>query len=227
MHCAEGVIYIYEEGWKMYKSVIKRVVDAVLSLMGLIVLIPVFIVTSIAIYIDDPGPVIFKQQRMGKDKKPFWLYKFRSMKMDTPQIPGYLFDNADTYITKVGRIIRRLSIDELPQIYNIFLGNMSIIGYRPSLYENEDELVNKRDKYNIHSIKPGLTGWAQINGRDAISVDAKVEFDRAYAEILNNGGMAAVMMDVKCFFGTIKKVLKREDVVEGVVEEHRKEVVYK
>lgn len=104
---------------------------------------------------------------------------------------------------------------------------MSIIGYRPSLYENEDELVNKRDKYNIHSIKPGLTGWAQINGRDAISVDAKVEFDRAYAEILNNGGMAAVMMDVKCFFGTIKKVLKREDVVEGVVEEHRKEVVYK
>lgn len=211
----------------MYKSVIKRVVDAVLSLMGLIVLIPVFIVTSIAIYIDDPGPVIFKQQRMGKDKKPFWLYKFRSMKMDTPQIPGYLFDNADTYITKVGRIIRRLSIDELPQIYNIFLGNMSIIGYRPSLYENEDELVNKRDKYNIHSIKPGLTGWAQINGRDAISVDAKVEFDRAYAEILNNGGMAAVMMDVKCFFGTIKKVLKREDVVEGVVEEHRKEVVYK
>lgn len=211
----------------MYKSVIKRVVDAVLSLMGLIVLIPVFIVTSIAIYIDDPGPVIFKQQRMGKDKKPFWLYKFRSMKMDTPQIPGYLFDNADTYITKVGRIIRRLSIDELPQIYNIFLGNMSIIGYRPSLYENEDELVNKRDKYNIHSIKPGITGWAQINGRDAISVDAKVEFDRAYAEILNNGGMAAVMMDVKCFFGTIKKVLKREDVVEGVVEEHRKEVVYK
>lgn len=211
----------------MYKSVIKRVVDAVLSLMGLIVLIPVFIVTSIAIYIDDPGPVIFKQQRMGKDKKPFWLYKFRSMKMDTPQIPGYLFDNADTYITKVGRIIRRLSIDELPQIYNIFLGNMSIIGYRPSLYENEDELVNKRDKYNIHSIKPGLTGWAQINGRDAISVDAKVEFDRAYAENLNNGGMAAVMMDVKCFFGTIKKVLKREDVVEGVVEEHRKEVVYK
>ena len=175
----------------MYKNVIKRTIDIVLSAFGLIILLPVFIITALLIYIDDPGPVLFKQQRMGKDKKPFWMYKFRSMKMNTPQIPGYLFDDADSYITRIGHIIRTTSIDELPQIYNILLGNMSIIGYRPSLYKNEEVLVDERDKYNVHCIKPGLTGWAQINGRDELPVSVKAKLDGEYKDFLNRGGFAA------------------------------------
>lgn len=199
----------------MYKNVIKRTIDIVLSAFGLIILLPVFIITALLIYIDDPGPVLFKQQRMGKDKKPFWMYKFRSMKMNTPQIPGYLFDDADSYITRIGHIIRTTSIDELPQIYNILLGNMSIIGYRPSLYKNEELLVDERDKYNVHCIKPGLTGWAQINGRDELPVSVKAKLDGEYKDFLNNGGFTAFAMDLKCFIGTILKVLKHEGIVEG------------
>ncbi len=199
----------------MYKNVIKRTIDIVLSAFGLIILLPVFIITALLIYIDDPGPVLFKQQRMGKDKKPFWMYKFRSMKMNTPQIPGYLFDDADSYITRIGHIIRTTSIDELPQIYNILLGNMSIIGYRPSLYKNEEVLVDERDKYNVHCIKPGLTGWAQINGRDELPVSVKAKLDGEYKDFLNRGGFAAFTMDLKCFIGTVLKVLKHEGIVEG------------
>lgn len=199
----------------MYKNVIKRTIDIALSAFGLIILLPVFIITALLIYIDDPGPVLFKQQRMGKDKKPFWMYKFRSMKMNTPQIPGYLFDDADSYITRIGHIIRTTSIDELPQIYNILLGNMSIIGYRPSLYKNEEVLVDERDKYNVHCIKPGLTGWAQINGRDELPVSVKAKLDGEYKDFLNRGGFAAFTMDLKCFIGTILKVLKHEGIVEG------------
>lgn len=199
----------------MYKNVIKRTIDIVLSAFGLIILLPVFMITALLIYIDDPGPVLFKQQRMGKDKKPFWMYKFRSMKMNTPQIPGYLFDDADSYITRIGHIIRTTSIDELPQIYNILLGNMSIIGYRPSLYKNEEVLVDERDKYNVHCIKPGLTGWAQINGRDELPVSVKAKLDGEYKDILNKGGFAAFAMDLKCFIGTVLKVLKHEGIVEG------------
>lgn len=199
----------------MYKNVIKRTIDIALSAFGLIILLPVFIITALLIYIDDPGPVLFKQQRMGKDKKPFWMYKFRSMKMNTPQIPGYLFDDADSYITRIGHIIRTTSIDELPQIYNILLGNMSIIGYRPSLYKNEELLVVERDKYNVHCIKPGLTGWAQINGRDELPVSVKAKLDGEYKDFLNNGGFTAFAMDLKCFIGTILKVLKHEGIVEG------------
>ena len=199
----------------MYKNVIKRTIDIALSAFGLIILLPVFIITALLIYIDDPGPVLFKQQRMGKDKKPFWMYKFRSMKMNTPQIPGYLFDDADSYITRIGHIIRTTSIDELPQIYNILLGNMSIIGYRPSLYKNEEVLVDERDKYNVHCIKPGLTGWAQINGRDELPVSVKAKLDGEYKDFLNRGGFAAFTMDLKCFIGTVLKVLKHEGIVEG------------
>ena len=214
----------------MYKNVIKRIIDIVLSAFGLIILLPVFIITALLIYIDDPGPVLFKQQRMGKDKKPFWMYKFRSMKMNTPQIPGYLFDDADSYITRIGHIIRTTSIDELPQIYNILLGNMSIIGYRPSLYKNEELLVVERDKYNVHCIKPGLTGWAQINGRDELPVSVKAKLDGEYKDFLNNGGFAAFAMDLKCFIGTILKVLKHEGIVEGKNDSpkvEKKEVIHR
>lgn len=214
----------------MYKNVIKRIIDIVLSAFGLIILLPVFIITALLIYIDDPGPVLFKQQRMGKDKKPFWMYKFRSMKMNTPQIPGYLFDDADSYITRIGHIIRTTSIDELPQIYNILLGNMSIIGYRPSLYKNEELLVDERDKYNVHCIKPGLTGWAQINGRDELPVSVKAKLDGEYKDFLNNGGFAAFAMDLKCFIGTILKVLKHEGIVEGKNDSpkvEKKEVIHR
>ena len=214
----------------MYKNVIKRIIDIVLSAFGLIILLPVFIITALLIYIDDPGPVVFKQQRMGKDKKPFWMYKFRSMKMNTPQIPGYLFDDADSYITRIGHIIRTTSIDELPQIYNILLGNMSIIGYRPSLYKNEELLVDERDKYNVHCIKPGLTGWAQINGRDELPVSVKAKLDGEYKDFLNNGGFAAFAMDLKCFIGTILKVLKHEGIVEGKNDSpkvEKKEVIHR
>lgn len=151
----------------MYKNIIKRMIDLVLSFLGTIVLLPVFIIVSILIYIDDPGPVIFKQKRIGKNKSTFWLHKFRSMKMNTPDIPTHLLDNPEQYITKVGHIIRTLSIDELPQVVDILFGTMSIIGPRPALW-NQDDLITERDKYGANDIKPGLTGWAQINGRDEL-----------------------------------------------------------
>lgn len=203
---------------KMYKKYVKRFIDIVLSFIGTVVLIPIFLIVGLVIYIDDPGPIFFTQKRMGKNKKMFWMYKFRSMKVNSPEIPGYLLENPDEYITRVGKIIRKLSIDELPQIFNILKGNMSIIGYRPSLYENEDELVNERDKYFIHDCKPGLTGWAQINGRDEITIELKVKYDAQYVETLNAGGFKAFYMDVKCFVKTVLKVLKSDGVVEGTID---------
>lgn len=212
----------------MYKNIIKRMIDLVLSFLGTIVLLPVFIIVSILIYIDDPGPVIFKQKRIGKNKSTFWLHKFRSMKMNTPDIPTHLLDNPEQYITKVGHIIRTLSIDELPQVVDILFGTMSIIGPRPALW-NQDDLITERDKYGANDIKPGLTGWAQINGRDELPIDIKAKFDGEYTEKLNTGGFTAFTMDLKCFFGTITKVLKHEGVVEGGVtnDVKEKEVVHK
>ena len=160
----------------MYKNVIKRIIDLALSFLGVIILLPVFIIVSVLIYIDDPGPVFFKQKRIGKNKKIFWLHKFRSMKMNTPDIPTHLLDNPEQYITGVGRVLRLLSIDELPQIYDILLGRMSIIGPRPALW-NQNDLIAERDKYGANDIKPGLTGWAQINGRDELPIDIKAKFD--------------------------------------------------
>lgn len=212
----------------MYKNIIKRMIDLVLSFLGTIVLLPVFIIVSILIYIDDPGPVMFKQKRIGKNKSTFWLHKFRSMKMNTPDIPTHLLDNPEQYITKVGHIIRTLSIDELPQVVDILFGTMSIIGPRPALW-NQDDLITERDKYGANDIKPGLTGWAQINGRDELPIDIKAKFDGEYTEKLNTGGFTAFTMDLKCFFGTITKVLKHEGVVEGGVtnDVKEKEVVHK
>lgn len=198
----------------MYKTFIKRILDIFLSLIGSIILIPIFALIGIVIYIDDPGPIFFKQQRVGKDKRLFWLHKFRSMKVKTPDIPTHLLENPDQYITRVGKFIRKLSIDELPQIFDILIGKMSVIGPRPALW-NQDDLIAERDKYGANNVRPGLTGWAQINGRDELPIDVKAKLDGEYVEKLNRGGFTAFFMDCKCFVGTIFKVAKGDGVVEG------------
>lgn len=213
----------------MYKTFVKRLIDIILSFIGIIVLIPIFIIVGIVIYVDDPGPIFFKQKRVGKNKSTFWLHKFRSMKVKTPDIPTHLLDNPEQYITRVGKIIRKLSIDELPQIYDILIGKMTIIGPRPALW-SQDDLIFERDKYGANDVKPGLTGWAQINGRDELPIDIKAKFDGEYVEKLNCGGFAAFFMDCKCFVGTILKVIKSDGVVEGNRTsdcKEKKEVIHK
>ena len=198
----------------MYKYFLKRLIDLILSFIGAIVLLPVFLIISLAVFIDDPGPVFFKQKRVGKNKKLFWLHKFRSMKVKTPDIPTHQLTNPDQYITRVGKIIRKLSLDELPQIYDILFGKMSIVGPRPALW-NQDDLVAERDKYGANNVKPGLTGWAQINGRDELEIPVKAKLDGYYVEKLNKGFFSGLWMDIKCFFGTFVSVLKSDGVVEG------------
>lgn len=193
----------------MYTKFFKRLIDIILSLLGLILLSWLFLIIIIAIKIDDPGPVFFTQKRVGINKTYFKLHKFRSMKMDTPHdMPTHLLENPDEYITKVGKFIRKFSLDELPQIWDIFVGNMSIIGPRPALW-NQYDLIEERDKYGANNVKPGLTGWAQINGRDELEIDVKARLDGEYVENISFG------FDLKCFFGTITSVLKHDGVVEG------------
>ena len=175
---------------------------------------PVFLILAIVVWIDDPGPIIFKQQRVGKNKKLFWLYKFRSMKVKTPDLPTHLLSDPEQYITRVGKILRKTSLDELPQIFNILFGQMSVIGPRPALW-SQDDLISERDKYRANDIRPGLTGWAQINGRDELEIDVKARFDGEYTGALNAGKFKGFAMDVKCFFGTILSVLRSDGVVEG------------
>lgn len=193
----------------MYLKVIKRLIDIVLSGIGLIVLaIPMGIV-SLLIKKEDPGPALFKQKRVGKNKKYFSLYKFRSMRMDTPHdMPTHMLKNPEQYILKVGAFIRKTSIDELPQMWNILKGDMSIIGPRPALW-NQDDLIAERDKYGANDVRPGLTGWAQINGRDELEIPVKAKLDGAYVKHMG------FIMDLKCFWGTIRSVVKSEGVVEG------------
>ena len=200
----------------MYKHFFKRFIDIVLSFIGGIVLLPVFLIIAIAIVIDDPGPVFFRQKRVGKNKKLFWLHKFRSMKVKTPDIPTHLLENPEQYITRVGKFLRKTSLDELPQVYDILLGKMSIIGPRPALW-NQDDLIAERDKYGANDIKPGLTGWAQINGRDELEIPVKAKLDGEYVEKMSFG------FDCKCFFGTITSVLKHDGVVEGGTGEMKRE----
>ena len=206
----------------IYSKVLKRVIDVVLSAIGIIVLaIPMGII-ALAIIIDDPGPVFFTQKRIGIHKSTFPLLKYRSMKMSTPHdTPTHLLENPEQYITKVGAFLRKSSLDELPQLYCIFISKMSIIGPRPALW-NQDDLVAERDKYGANDIKPGLTGWAQINGRDELEIPVKARLDGDYTEILNKGGFKAFGMDCKCFFGTITSVLKHDGVVEGGTGELKK-----
>ena len=197
----------------MYSKFMKRLVDIVLSACGIIVLTPVWIILAIAIKLDDPGPVFFRQKRIAQnedgEKRFFKIYKYRSMKMSTPRdCPTHLLENPEQYITKVGGFLRKTSLDELPQIFNIFAGQMSIIGPRPALW-NQDDLYEEREKYGANSVKPGLTGWAQINGRDELPIDVKAKLDGEYVEKMS------FAFDVKCFLGTITSVLKRDGVVEG------------
>ncbi len=187
----------------------KRLLDIVLSFGALSILSPLFLVLAIAILIDDPGPVLFTQKRLGKNKRYFKLHKFRSMKMSTPHdVPTHMLGNPEQYITKVGKFIRAHSLDELPQIWDIFIGNMSIIGPRPGLW-NQDLLTSERDKYEANNVKPGLTGWAQINGRDELEIPEKAKFDGEYAKKMSFG------FDCKCFFGSLRVFRKDDSVVEG------------
>lgn len=206
----------------MYNKCIKRFFDFMLSGIGIIVLAIPMLILSVLIFIDDPGPIFFTQKRVGLHKKNFKLYKFRSMKMSTPHdMPTHLLSNPEQYITKVGGFLRKYSLDELPQIFNIFSGKMSIIGPRPALW-NQDDLIAERDKYGANDVKPGLTGWAQINGRDAIEIEDKAKLDGVYTKKLKKGGVNAFTFDMKCFFGTITSVLKHDGVVEGGTGEMKK-----
>ena len=199
----------------MYERVIKRLIDMLLSFIALICFSWLYLLIAIAIKIDDPGPVFFVQKRVGKGKKLFHLYKFRSMKMSTPHdTPTHLLDNPEQYITRVGRVLRKSSLDEIPQIWNIWNGSMSTIGPRPALW-NQADLVAERDKYGANDIKPGLTGWAQINGRDELKIPEKAKLDGIYTEKLKAGGIRAFFFDCRCFLETILSVLRAEGVVEG------------
>ena len=198
----------------IYERWIKRLLDIIISLLGLIISIIVIFILGIAVYIEDPGPIIFKQKRIGLHKEFFYIHKLRSMRLDTPDIPTHLLTNPEKYILKSGRIIRRLSLDELPQLWDIFVGKMSLIGPRPALW-NQDDLIEERDKYGANDVLPGLTGWAQINGRDRLGIEAKAELDGVYCAALKASSWSGFKMDIKCFFGTIKAVLKHDGVVEG------------
>ncbi len=193
----------------MYRHCLKRAIDILLSLLGIIVLLVPVIFISIIIKLDSPGTVFFKQKRVGIHKKEFTILKFRSMRSDTPKdIPTHQLGNAESHITKFGAWMRKMSVDELPQIFNIFIGDMSIIGPRPALY-NQYDLISERDKYGANDIKPGLTGLAQIKGRDELPIEEKAKLDGEYAQNIS------FLFDVKLFFMTILSVLKHDGVVEG------------
>ena len=193
----------------MYKKFGKRFLDIVLSACGIIVLLPVFLIITLAVYLDDPGPVLFRQKRVGIHKSHFMIMKYRSMKMSTPHdVPTHMLENPEQYITRVGRILRKTSLDELPQIFQIFTGKMSVIGPRPALW-NQFDLMARRDQYGANDVRPGLTGWAQINGRDELPIDVKAVLDGEYVQKMS------FLFDLRCFFGTIVSVLRHDGVVEG------------
>lgn len=199
-----------------YDKYVKRSIDIILSFGGLVVLSPIYVAVALAIFIEDPGAVIFTQKRIGQDKRYFKLHKFRSMKVSTPHdVPTHMLENPEQYITKVGKFIRAHSLDELPQIWDIFIGNMSVIGPRPALW-NQDVLTAERDKYGANDVKPGLTGWAQINGRDELEIPVKAKLDGEYVQ------KESLLFDIKCFFGTVGKVAKDDSVVEGGTGEMKK-----
>lgn len=198
-----------------YEGAVKPALDRALSFGGLVLLSPLFAAVSAAIKIDDPGPVFFTQKRIGKDKTYFLCHKFRTMKMSAPHdVPTHQLEHPEQYITRVGKILRKTSLDELPQIWDIFRARMSVIGPRPALW-NQDDLVEERDKYGANDILPGLTGWAQINGRDELEIPDKAKLDGEYTKVLRQGGMKAFLQDLRCFAGTVGSVLKKDGVVEG------------
>ena len=206
----------------MYEKYIKRGIDIVLSFCGLIVLSPVFLILALMIKRDSKGPVLFKQKRVGMDKRYFNILKFRTMRTDTPKnMPTHMLDDPDAYITKIGHFLRKYSLDELPQILNIIKGDMAIIGPRPALW-NQYDLIEERSKYGANDVRPGLTGLAQISGRDELPIDVKAKLDGEYVEKIS------LMFDIKMFFGTILSVLRHDGVVEGGTGsiEKEKETVY-
>lgn len=193
----------------MYKRVIKRAIDIILSAFGLVCLSIPMLVVAVIVKSDSKGPVLFWQERLGKNKTIFKMPKFRSMYVETPaDMPTHMLSDPDRWITKSGKVLRKLSLDELPQIWSIFVGHMSVIGPRPCLL-NQTDLIAERDKYGANDVRPGLTGWAQINGRDELPIDVKAKLDGEYVQ------KQSFLFDVKCFFGTITSVLKHEGVVEG------------
>lgn len=198
-----------------YEQRVKPVLDKVLSFCGLVFFSPLYLVIALIVVIDDPGPVFFTQKRMGKDKHFFMLHKFRTMKMSAPHdVPTHMLNHSEQYITRVGKVLRKTSLDELPQILDIFRGRMSIIGPRPALW-NQFDLIAERDKYGANSVMPGLTGWAQINGRDELLISDKAKLDGEYVRRLKQGGIRAFLFDCKCFIGTIGAAIKHDGVVEG------------
>lgn len=199
----------------LYDSIFKRIIDIVLSFLGIIILSPVYIILAIAVKLDSKGPVFFKQKRIGKGKKEFYILKFRTMRIDTPHdMPTHMLQNPEQWITKTGKFMRKTSLDELPQIFQIFTGKMSIIGPRPALW-NQYDLIAERDKHvnkkgkSVNDLRPGLTGWAQVNGRDELEIPLKAKLDGEYAQKIS------FFFDCKCFFETIRSVLKSDGVVEG------------
>ena len=193
----------------MYVRFWKRLMDIVLSALGLVLLSWLYLIIALAIVIDDPGPVFFRQKRVGIHRSYFYILKFRTMRTDTPHdMPTHMLADPEQYITGVGRVLRKYSLDELPQIWNIFVNEMSVIGPRPALW-NQEDLIAEREKYGANDIRPGLTGWAQINGRDELAIEEKARYDGEYVERMS------LAFDCRCFFGTIRAVLRHEGVVEG------------
>ena len=215
--CLSSVAALFTLVILLYKPFFKRVIDIVLSGLASVIFIPLWIVIVVAIKIDSKGPIFFKQKRVGLHKKTFTIIKFRTMRTDAPHdMPTHMLENPEMFMTKFQRFMRKSSLDELPQLWCIFSGKMSIIGPRPALW-NQDDLVAERDKYGANDVKPGLTGWAQINGRDELEIPVKAKLDGEYAE------KQSFLFDCKCFFGTIKSVLKHDGVVEGGTGELKKE----
>lgn len=200
----------------MYVAV-KKIIDRFLAFIGLIVLSPLFLILIIAIKLDSPGSIFFRQKRVGIHKTHFEILKFRTMRTDTPKdMPTHMLKNPDQYITKVGRFLRKTSLDELPQIINILKGDMAIVGPRPALW-NQYDLIEERDKYGANDILPGLTGWAQINGRDELEIPVKAKLDGDYVAKMSFG------MDLRCILGTVVSVARQDGVVEGGTGELHKE----
>lgn len=193
----------------MYRRFFKRVLDIVLSFLGLLVLAPVLLLISVWIKLDSKGPLFFKQTRVGQGKTHFTIYKFRSMRSDTPMdVPTHKLMTPSIYITRAGRVLRKMSLDELPQLWNILIGDMSVVGPRPALW-NQDDLIAERDKYGANDVRPGLTGWAQINGRDELEIPVKAALDGEYVRRLS------LAFDLRCFLGTFLYILRHKGVVEG------------
>ena len=193
----------------MYQNCIKRLLAIVLSLAGILVFALPMALLAIAIKLDSPGPIMFRQKRIGRNKTHFYILKFRTMRADAPKdIPTHMFSDSEQYITRVGRFLRRTSLDELPQLFNILVGHMAVIGPRPALW-NQEDLIAERDRYGANGVRPGLTGWAQINGRDELDIGTKARLDGEYVQNLT------FAFDVKCFFGTIRSVLRGDGVLEG------------